>query len=152
MGISTAMCTSFKVELFRGDHQMRGGSPQGHTFKLALIKSSMAGAYGAATTNYAQISGSPTDEIGATGSYPVGGGELTVIEPTSSGTTALVDFNDISFTSATISADGMMIYNATNGNKAVSVHDFGGTKTSTNGTFTVQFPVADASNAILRLA
>jgi hypothetical protein len=152
MGITTAFCTSAKVELFRGDHQIRGGSPQGHTLKLALIRSSMAGQYGAATTNYSEISGSPTDEIGATGSYPVGGGELSVVEPTSSGTTALVDFADISFTSATISADGMMLYNATNGNKAISVHDFGGTKTSTNGTFTIQFPTADASNAILRLA
>lgn len=152
MGISTAMCTSFKVELMKALHDFTGGSPQGHTFKLALIKSSMAGAYGAATTNYSQISGSPTDEIGATGSYPVGGGQLTNVEPSSSSTTALTDFNDISFTSATISSDGCMIYNATSGNRAVSVHDFGGTKTSTNGTFTVTFPVADASNAILRIA
>jgi hypothetical protein len=152
MGIATSMCTSFKVELFKAQHDFTGGSPQGHTFKLALIRSGMAGSYGAATTNYSEISGSPTDEIGATGSYPVGGGQLTCVEPTSSGTTALVDFNDIAFTSATISADGMMIYNATSGNRAVSVHDFGGTKSSSNGTFTVSFPTADASNAILRLA
>jgi hypothetical protein len=152
MAITTAMTTSFKVELFKGLHDFTGGSPQGDNFKLALIRSGRAGQYGAATTNYSQISGSPTDEIGETGSYVYGGGQLVCVEPTSSGTTAFVDFNDLAFTSATISADGMMIYNATNGNRTVSVHDFGGTKTSTNGTFTIVFPVADASNAILRLA
>lgn len=152
MAITTAMCTSFKVELFKGLHDFSGGSPQGSNMKLALIKATPSGSYTAATTSYNQLTGSPTDEIGASGSYVAGGAQLVCVEPTSSGTTAIVDFNDVSFTSATISSDGMMIYNASENNRAVSVHDFGGTKTSTNGTFTITMPVADASNAILRIA
>jgi hypothetical protein len=153
MAITTAMCTSFKVELLQGAHDFR--LTGGDTFKLALIKSGMAGTYGAASTNYSNITGSG-DEVGASGTYATGGGTLTRVDPTSSGTTAYTDFADISFTSATISADGCMIYNTTpavgSANSAVSVHDFGGTKSSTAGTFTIQFPTADASNAIIRIA
>ena len=87
-----------------------------------------------------------------TTSYSSGGGSLTSVTPTTSGTTAICDFADISFTSATITARGAMIYNSSNSNKAVCILDFGGDKTSTSGTFTIQFPAADASNAILRLA
>ena len=153
MAITTAMPTSFKVELFQGAHDFR--LTGGDTFKLALIKSGMAGTYGAASTNYSNITGN-SDEVGNSGTYSAGGGTLTRIDPTSSGTTAFVDFADISFTSATISSDGCMIYNTTpavgSANSAVSVHDFGGTKSSTAGTFTIQFPTADASNAIIRIA
>ncbi len=151
--ITTAMCTSFKQELLKALHDFSGGSPQADAFKAALIRASPDQNYGAANTNYSQLNDhSPQDEVAASGSYAVGGGVLSNVEPTTSGTTAFTDFADISFTSATISADGMMIYNSSKGNRAVSLHDFGGTKTSTNGTFTIQFPVADASNAILRIA
>jgi hypothetical protein len=112
----------------------------------------MGSTYGAATTNYSDVTSSPGDEVANSGTYTAGGAQLTSAGVTLSGTTAFVDFADVSFTSATISADGCIIYNADRGNRAVSVHDFGGTKTSTNGTFSVVFPVADSSNAILRLA
>lgn len=149
--ITTAMCTSFKRELFLGLHNF--DTSPGDTFKLALIKAAPDQNYGAANTNYSELNDhSPQDEVGESGSYVAGGGTLVSQGVTVSGTTAFVDFADISFTSATISADGCMIYNANRENRAVSVHAFGGTKTSTNGTFTVNFPVADASNAILRLA
>ena len=101
----------------------------------------------ASTTAY-----SSSNEVSDSGSYSAGGGSLTSVTPTTSGTTAICDFADISFTSATITARGALIYNSTNSNKAVCVLDFGGDKTSTSGTFTIQFPTADASNAILRLA
>ena len=150
LAITTAMCSSFKRELFLGLHNF--DTSPGNTFKLALIKSGMGSTYGAASTNYSDITSSPGDEVANSGTYTAGGGTLVSQGVTLSGTTAFVDFADISFTSATISADGCMIYNANVGNRAVSLHDFGGTKTSTNGTFSVVFPAADASNAILRLA
>lgn len=149
--ITTAMCSSFKKELMLAIHNF-DASP-GDTFKLALIRATPNLNYGAANTNYSEINAqSPQDEVTPSGSYALGGGTLVNQGVTLSGTTAFTDFSDIAFTSATISADGCMIYNSTRGDRAVSVHDFGGTKTSTNGTFTVQFPTADASNAILRLA
>ena len=101
----------------------------------------------ASTTAY-----SSSNEVSASGTYTAGGGSLTSVTPTTSGTTAICDFADISFTSATITARAALIYNSSNSNKAVCVLDFGGDKTSTSGTFTIQFPAADASNAILRLA
>lgn len=153
MAITTAMCTSFKVELLQGAHDFR--LTGGDTFKLALIKSGMAGTYNAASTNYSNITGS-SDEVGNSGTYSAGGGTLTRIDPSADGTTAITDFADLSFTSATISADGCMIYNTTpavgSANSAVSVHDFGGTKSSTAGTFTIQFPAAAAATAIIRIA
>lgn len=152
MAITTAMCTSFKVELLQGAHDFR--LTGGDTFKLALIKSGMAGTYGAASTAYGDITGN-SDEVGDSGTYAAGGGTLTRIDPSTSGTTALTDFADLAFTSATISAAACMIYNSTPThtytNPACTVHDFGGTKASTNGTFTLQFPAADASNAIIRI-
>jgi VCBS repeat-containing protein len=90
--------------------------------------------------------------VGNSGTYTAGGGALTNVTPTSSGTTAFLDFADISFTSATITARGALIYNSSKSNRAVAVLDFGSDKISTTGTFTVQFPVADASNAIVRIA
>ena len=148
MAITTAMATSFKQEVLVATHDFT--LTTGDVFKLALIKPSMAGTYGAASTNYSDITGN-SDEASGSG-YSAGGGTLTNVTPTISGTTALTDFVDLTFSSATISADGCMIYNSSNSNVAVSTHDFGGTKTASGGDFVIQFPTADASNAILRLA
>lgn len=146
-GITTALCTSAKSELLSGVHNLANG---GNTFKAALIKSGMAGTYGAASTNYSNITGN-SDEASGTG-YTTGGGTLTGQAVATSGTTAFVDFSDLSWTSATLSVAGCMIYNSTASNKAVSVHDFGGTQAVTAGPFTLIFPTADASNAIIRIA
>ena len=143
MAITQAMCTSFKVELMRALHNFTASS--GNAFKLALYSS--AATLGATTTAY-----SATNEVANSGSYSAGGGTLTNITPTSSSTTAFTDFDDISFTSATINARGALIYNSTNANRAVAVLDFGGDKISTAGTFTIQFPAATASDAIIRIA
>jgi len=138
------MCTSFKVELMRAVHNFTTGT--GDTFKLALYDNDAS--FTAATTAY-----TATDEVPNSGSYAAGGGTLTNITPTSSGTTAFTDFADLSFTSATITAFGALIYNDTAaGNPSVVVLDFGGAKTSTAGTFTIIFPAADATNAIIRIA
>ena len=143
MAITQAVCTSFKQEILVETHDFTATT--GDTFKLALYSSSAT--LGASTTAY-----SATNEVSNSGTYTAGGGSLTNVTPTTSGTTALCDFSDISFTSATITARGALIYNSTDSNKAAVVLDFGGDKTSTSGTFTIQFPAADASNAILRLA
>jgi hypothetical protein len=138
------MCTSFKVELMRAVHDFTAST--GDTFKLALYDNSAS--FTAATTAYTS-----SNEVGASGSYSAGGGTLTNVTPTSSGTTAFTDFADLSFTSATITAFGAMIYNDTAaGDPSVCILDFGGSKTSTAGTFTIIFPTADASNAIIRIA
>jgi hypothetical protein len=142
MAITQAMCTSFKVELLTGTHDFTNST--GDTFKLALYTSSAT--LDASTTAY-----SATNEASGTG-YSAGGGTLTNVTPTSSGTTAFTDFADLTFSSATITARGCLIYNSTDSDKAVAVLDFGGDKTSTNGDFTIQFPTADASNAIIRIA
>lgn len=150
MAATTAMCTSFKSELMKAQHNflLTGGN----TFKLALIKSGMAGTYGASSTNYSNITGN-SDEPANSGTYSAGGATLTRVDPTTSGTTAYTTFSTpVTFTTATLSAAACMIYNATNGNSSVSVHDFGGTVASTAGTFAINMPTADASNAILRLA
>lgn len=141
------LCTSFKVELLEGVHDFRNGT--GDTFKLALYNDSAS--FTAATTAYTS-----SNEVGNSGTYAAGGGTLTNVTPTSSGTTAFTDFADLSFTSATITAYGALIYNTTPAhtytNPTVCVLDFGGAKTSTNGTFTIIFPTADASSAIIRIA
>jgi|TARA_E500000305_G_scaffold42909_1_gene33224 hypothetical protein len=150
MAIAQAMCTAFKQELMLGTHNF---ATNGNAFKLALYaeggggKSSTTATLGAATTAY-----TTTGEIANSGSYTAGGGTLTKVAPSSSGTTAFTDFADLSFTTATITAMGALIYNDTNSDKAVCVLDFSSNKTSTSGTFTVQFPTADASNAIIRIA
>ena len=143
MAITQAVCTSFKQEILVEGHDFTATT--GDTFKIALYTSSAS--LDATTTAY-----SSTNEVSASGTYTAGGGSLTAVTPTTSCTTALCDFADASFTSATITARGALIYNSSNSNKAVCVLNFGGDKTSTSGTFTVQFPTADASNAILRLA
>ncbi len=138
------MCTSFKVELMKAVHNFTTGT--GNTFKLALYDNSAS--FTAATTAY-----TATNEVAASGDYVAGGGALTNVTPTSSGTTAFTDFADLSFTSATITAYGALIYNdSAAGDPTVCVLDFGGAKTSTSGTFTIVFPTADASNAIIRIA
>jgi hypothetical protein len=142
MAITQAVCTSFKQEILVEGHNFTNGAD---TFKIALYSSSAT--LSASTTAY-----SSTNEVSDSGTYSAGGGSLTSATPTTSGTTAICDFTDISFTSATITARGALVYNSTNSNKAVCVLDFGGDKTSTSGTFTIQFPAADSSNAILRLA
>jgi len=148
MAITQAVCNSFKVELLEGEHDFR--SSGGDAFKLALYTDSAT--LSAATTAY--ITG---NEVGASGTYAAGGGALTNSGASGSGATAFIDFSDLSFTSATISAQAAVIYNAnttatTNTNAAVMVLDFGAVKTSTSGTFTIQFPTADSSNAILRIS
>ena len=138
------MCTSFKVGILDGEFDFGTGTSQ--TFKIALFTS--AATLSAATTAY-----TTSNEVTGTG-YSAGGNTLTVSQvPTSSGTTAFIDFADTTWTTATITARGALIYLA-NGttNPAVAVLDFGGDKTSTAGNFTIQFPAADASNAILRIA
>ena len=138
------MCTSFKTELLRAVHNFTASS--GNTFKLALYTNSAS--FTAATTAY-----TATNEVPNSGSYSAGGGTLVSVTPTSSGTTAFCDFADLDFTSATITARGALIYNSSAaGDPAVAVLDFGADKTSTNGTFTIQFPTADATNAIVRIA
>jgi hypothetical protein len=138
------MCTSFKQEILQGVHNFTNGT--GDTFKLALYDNSAS--FTAATTAY-----TVTNEVAASGSYAAGGGTLTNVTPTTSGTTAFTDFADLSFTTATITAFGALIYNDTAaGDPTVCVLDFGGAKTSTAGTFTVIFPAADASNAIIRIS
>ena len=148
MAISQAMCTSFKVQLLNGIHAFSTTVARANTnadsFKIALYTSSAS--LGAATTAY-----TTSNEVSGTG-YTAAGQALTAVAPTSSGTTAILDFNDETFTTATITARGALIYNDTQGDKAVAVLDFGGDKTSTAGDFTIQFPAADASNAIIRIA
>ena len=138
------MCTSFKVELMKGVHNFTTGT--GDTFKLALYDNSAS--FTAATTAY-----TASNEVTASGSYSAGGGSLTNVTPTSTGTTAFTDFADLSFTSATITAFGALIYNDTAaGDPTVCVLDFGGAKTSTSGTFTIIFPTNDSTNAIIRIS
>ena len=151
MAISQAMVTSFKVEILDGIHNFGTGviraSAAAEVFKLALYTSSAT--LGATTTAY-----SAADEVSSSGTnYPTGGLTLTISQaPTFTSTTAWLDFDDLTFPSATLTANGALIYNATQGNKAVAVLAFGGDKTSTAGNFTIQFPAAAASTAILRIA
>jgi len=141
---SNFMPTSFKVQILKGVHNFSTGS--GQTFKIALYNNSAT--FTAATTAYVT-----TNEVAASGSYSLGGGTLTKVTPTSSGTTALTDFADISFTTATITAFGALLYNNTaTGKPAVAVLAFGGSKASTAGTFTIVFPAATATGAIIRIA
>ena len=156
MAITTAMATSFKSELLQGIHNFHNGSGggtttttgTGNTFKIALYTSSAT--MSASTTAYAT-----TNEVSGTG-YTAGGNTLTNVDPTTSGTTALTDFADTTWSSSSITARGALIYNSSTtagtANRAVAILDFGADKTSTSGDFTIQFPAADASNAIIRIA
>ncbi len=143
MAISQAMCTSFKKELLEGVHNFKNSG--GSTFQIALYTSSAS--LGAATTAY-----TTSNEVSGTG-YTAKGNTLTRVDPTTSSTTALTDFSDTSWSTATITARGAMIFNdSASGDPAVAILDFGGDKTSTAGTFSIAFPTADASNAIIRIA
>ena len=134
----------FKQELLTGTHNFTAST--GNTFKLALYTNTAA--FDATTTAY-----TAANEVNDSGSYAAGGGTLVSVTPTTSGTTAFCDFDDLSFTAATITARGALIYNSSAaGNPTVAVLDFGSDKTSTTGTFTIQFPTADSSNAIIRIA
>ena len=142
MAITQAMCTSFKQELLEAVHNFKNSG--GDTFKIALYTSSAS--LGAGTTAY-----TTSNEVSGTG-YTAGGNTLTRVDPSSSGTTALTDFANSTWSSSTITARGALIYNDTDSDKAVAVLDFGADKVSSGGDFTVSFPAADASNAIIRIA
>ena len=147
MAITQAMCTSFKVQLLSAAQNFNTGTTK--VYKIALFTSSAT--LGAGTTTY---SGSTTGEVANGGGYTTGGNTLTVSQiPTNggSGTTAFIDFADTTWTSATITARGALIYNSTD-DTAVAVLDFGSDKTSTDGDFTIIVPTADATNAIIRIA
>ena len=145
MAISSAVCNSFKQEILVGTHNLTASS--GNTFKLALYTSSAS--LGAGTTAY-----STSNEISNTSgsAYTAGGATLTSVTPVLDGSTAVCDFADISFTSASFTANGCLIYNDDQSDKAVCVVAFGGDKTVSSGTFTIQFPAAAASTAIVRIA
>ena len=145
MTISSAVCNSFKQEILVGTHNFTASS--GNAFKLAMYTSSAS--LGAGTTAYAS-----TNEISNTSgsAYSAGGKTIVSVTPALDGSTACCDFADISFTSASFTANGCLIYNDTQADKAVCVVAFGSDKTVSSGTFTIQFPAADASNAILRIA
>ena len=142
MAITQAMCTSFKKELLEGTHNFKATG--GNSFKLALYTSSAT--MSASTTAYS------TNQEASGTNYTAGGAALTNVNPTTSGTTAYTDFADLTFSTATVTARGCMIYNDTNSDKSVATIDFGGDKTSTAGDFTVVFPAATATGAIIRLA
>jgi hypothetical protein len=144
MAISQAMCTSFKVQLLSGSQNFNTGTTK--VYKIALYTS--AATLGASTTTYSGT----TNEVANGGGYSTGGNTLTVSQvPTSSGTTAFIDFADTTWSAATITARGALIYNSTD-DTAVAALDFGSDKTSTAGDFTIIFPTADATNAIIRIA
>ena len=146
MAITSAVCTSFKVELLKGVHNFTATT--GNTFKIALYTSDAT--LGASTTAYS-TSNEITNTSGS--AYTAGGATLTSVTPVASSTTAVCDFSDVSYSSATFTANGCLIYNYTaTGDPACVAVAFGADKTVTSGTFTIQFPTADATNAIIRLA
>ena len=146
MAITSAICTSFKVEILKAVHNFTASS--GNTFNIALYDSGAS--LGASTTAY-----TTSEEITNTSgsAYSAKGKALTSVTPVASSTTAVCDFSDISWTSASFTARGCMIFNdSATGDPSVCCIDFGGDKTATNGTFTIQFPTADSSDAIIRIA
>jgi len=152
MSITSAICSSFKQELLEGKHDFQTSGNGGHSFKIALYDSSAS--LGASTTDY-----STSEEITNTSgsAYTAGGKALTNTGVGLTSTTAFTDFSDVSFTSASFTANGALIYNTTtnggsNTTDAVCIIAFGSDKTATNGTFEIQFPANDSSNAIIRLA
>lgn len=146
MALVQAVCTSFRVELMEAVHNL---SVSGDTIKIALFRAqaSIAGTFGAGTTNYSDMG---ADEATGTG-YSAGGISLTNVTPTSSGTTAIADFADATFSTVTMTASGALLYNSSKSNKAVMVLDFGADKIAAASNLVVAFPTADASSAIIRL-
>ncbi len=150
ISITTAMPTSFKVELFQAVHNFTAST--GNTFKVALLKATASGSgtFGAATTSYTNLS---TDELGSGSGYTTGGNILTSITPVASSTTAVCDFADTTWTAASFTTCGALIYNDTaTGDPACAVLSFGGDQTVSSGDFQIQFPAAVAATAIIRIA
>ena len=147
--ITTAMPTSFKVELLKGVHNFTAST--GDAFKIALLKAAAAGSgtFGAATTNYSDLS---TDELGSGSGYTTGGNTLTSVTPVADSTTAVCDFADTTWTSATFTSSGALIYNDTDAGAACAVLSFGGDQQVSSGDFQIQFPAAAAATAIIRIA
>lgn len=151
-GFTTAMPTSFKVEILRAVHNFTAST--GNTFKIALGKAtaSVTGTYGAATTSYTNLT-SNSDELPNGSGYTTGGNTLTSVTPVADGTTAVCDFADTTWTSATFTTSGAIIYNDTaSGKPACAVLSFGGDQQVSSGDFTIQFPAAAAATAIIRIA
>ena len=145
MAITTAVCTSFREEVIDGTHDFTSD-----TFKLALIVNSPAGTYGAATTNYSDMS---ADEVASGNGYTTGGATLSGVQQVTDGTAVIIDWTtDPSWTTASFTARGCLIYNASKSDKAVAVYDFGADITSTNGTFLIVFPAATAAAGLVRLS
>jgi hypothetical protein len=142
MAITQAVANSFKGELMQGQHNFTAAT--GNVFKLALYTS-------AATLNSSTTVYTSTNEVANTGQYTTGGGTLTNVSPVVSSGVAFIDFADISFTGVTLTAAGCLIYNTSSSNKAVMILDFGGSKTATSGTFTIQFPADTTAAAILKI-
>tara|TARA_R100000231_G_C5322221_1_gene163782 strand:+ start:86 stop:541 length:456 start_codon:yes stop_codon:yes gene_type:complete len=151
MAITSAIANSFKQEILVGTHNFTASS--GHTFKIALIKAnaSQSGTYNAGTTNYSVVTGN-SDELANGSGYTTGGNTLTSVTPVLDSNTAVCDFANTSWSSATFTTRGCIIYNTSASNKAVMVLDFGADYSVSNGTFTVEFPTANASNAIIRIS
>ena len=148
MAITQAMCTSFKQELLTAGHNFAAAG--GSTFNLALFRdtASIVGTFGAGTTNYSDMG---ADEASGT-NYVAGGAALTNIDPTSSGTTAFTDFQDLTFSNVTLTTSGCLIYNTSLGNAAVGVFNFGGDIVKSASDLVIQFPNADAVNAVIKIA
>ena len=144
MAITTALCNSFKTEILGGVHDL-----DTDVIKLALIKDTPSGSYGSSTTNYSEVTGN-SDEASGT-NYTTGGAILGSATISLDSNTAIVDFANVTFSSSTISADGCLIYNSTQANRAIAVIDFGGTVSSATGDFVITFPAAGASTAIIRI-
>lgn len=149
--VTTAMPTSFKVEILTATHNFTAST--GNTFKLALMKATAAGSgtYGAATTNYSNLTGN-SDELANGSGYTTGGNTLTSVTPVADSTTAVCDFADTTWTSASFTTCGGLIYNSSSSNRACAVLSFGGDQTVSSGDFQIQFPAPTAAAAIIRIA
>jgi hypothetical protein len=149
ISVTTAMPTSFKGEVLQALHNFTAST--GNTFKIALLKAAAAGSgtFGAATTNLSDLG---SDELGTGSGYTAGGNTLVNITPTTSGTTGFTDFDDTTWTAATFTTSGALIYNSTSSNRAAAVLSFGGDQQVSSGDFQIQFPVAAAATAIIRIA
>ena len=145
MSITTAVCNSFKAELLGATHDLDSDD-----IKVALIKSNPSGTYDATTTNYSDVTDNSDEVVGS--NYLSGGNTLGGATITLDGSTATVDYDNTTWSSVTVSADGCIIYNSSKSNRAIAIVSFGSTKKSINGDFTIQFPAADATNAIIRIA
>lgn len=150
-GFTTAMPTSFKVEILKAVHNF--SNPGGNTFKIALGKAtaSIVGTYGAATTNYSDLTGN-SDELANGNGYTTGGNTLTSVTPVADGTTAVCDFDNTTWSAATFTTSGAIIYNSSASNAACAVLSFGGDQQVSSGDFQIQFPAAAAATAIIRIA